>query len=446
MIIDKAADFFQIRERGSNFRTEILAGMTTFVTMAYILIIQPKNMGAAGMDAVGILLMTALLSGVITIIMGFVSNMPFALAPGLGSSAILANAIVIAGVATWETGLGMVFISGTVFLALSIFGIREAIALMIPKNLKIGISAGIGIFIIRIALVSSKLVEPNFRGFGDLNNPAVRLAAIGMVICLCLNFLRVSVGGKIYQLRGGLFIGIILTTIIGVFTGVVKVPESYITSGAISAIGNVAFKLDILSAFRIEYIAFMLAFFISDFFSTLGTSLGLANNAGMMDEDGNFPGIGKVFLVDAIGTVTGAMLGLSTVTTYVESAAGVEVGGRTGLASIVTGLLFISAIFFAPLFLMIPSAATAPALVIIGTSMMSGLRNVNFHPVQWTPVAVLIVATLFGGTGKGIALGLAAFCLVGFAYCLLTNERDSDNMPSVFTIIMAVLTFLQFIL
>lgn len=444
--MDKLAAFFQIKERGSSFRTEILAGMTTFVTMAYILIIQPKNMGAAGMDAVGILLMTALLSGAVTIIMGIVSNMPFALAPGLGSSAILANAIVIAGVASWETGLGMVFISGTVFLVLSIFGIRETVARTIPKNLKIGISAGIGIFIIRIALVSSKLVQPNFKGFGELADPSVRLAAIGLVLCLVLNFFRFSVGGKIYRFRGGLFAGIVITTIAGIFTGVVKIPPSLFTSGAFSAMGNVAFKLDIPSAFRIEYIAFMLAFFISDFFSTLGTSLGLANNAGMMDENGDFPGIGKVFLVDAVGTVSGALLGLSTVTTYVESASGVEVGGRTGFASIVTGLLFISAIFFAPLFLMIPNAATAPALVIIGISMMSGLRGVDFTPVSWTPVAVLIIGTLFGGTGKGIALGLAAFCIVGFAHCLFTRGQDRENMPSIFTIVMAILTFLQFII
>lgn len=445
-MLNRIAAFFQIKERGSSFRTEILAGMTTFVTMAYILIIQPKNMGAAGMDAVGVLLMTALISGGVTIIMGFTSNMPFALAPGLGSSAILANAIVIAGVASWQTGLGMVFISGVIFLVLSVFGIREAVARMIPKNLKIGISAGIGIFIIRIALVNAKLVQPNFKGFGDLSDPAVLLAAIGLVICICLNFLRVSFGGKTYSLRGGLFIGIVITTILGIFMGVVKLPPSLITSGAMSALGNVAFKLDILSAFKIEYIAFMLAFFISDFFSTLGTSLGLANNAGMLDEDGNFPKIGEVFVVDAVGTVAGALMGLSTVTTYVESAAGVEVGGRTGFASVITGLLFISAIFFAPLFLMIPNAATSPALVIIGISMMSGLRGVNFTPVLWTPVAVLMVATLFGGTGKGIALGLAAFCLVGFAHCLLTDERNSENMPTGFTIVMAVLTSLQFIL
>ena len=224
--MNKIAAFFQIRERGSNIRTEILAGMTTFVTMAYILIIQPKNMSGAGMDAVGILLMTALLSGVITIVMGLVSNMPFALAPGLGSSAILANAIVIAGVASWQTGLGMVFISGTIFLVLSVFGIREAVTRMIPKNLKIGFSAGIGIFIIRIALVSSKLVQPNFKGFGDMGDPSVRLAAIGLVVCLILNFLRISRGGKTYQLRGGLFIGIVATTIIGILMGVVKIPQA----------------------------------------------------------------------------------------------------------------------------------------------------------------------------------------------------------------------------
>ena len=230
----------------------------------------------------------------------------------------------------------------------------------------------------------------------------------------------------------------------GLFMGVVKIPESIVTKGALASLGNVAFKADVLGALRPEYIAFMLAFFISDFFSTLGTSLGLANKAGLMDKDGNFPMIGRVFLVDSVGTLTGAVMGLTVVTTYVESASGVEVGGRTGLASIVTGLLFILAVFFAPLFLMIPTAATSPALVLIGISMMNGLKSVDFDPIKWTPVAILMIGSLFGGTPKGIAFGLVTYCVVNIAYYAFTDERSKETLPSLFTVILAILTCLQF--
>ena len=442
--VSNVLDYFQIQKRGSNARTEVIAGATTFATMAYILIIQPKYMGDAGMDAVGVLLATALVSGVITIVMGLASNMPFALAPGMGSNAVLANSIVLAGIATWQVGLGMVFISGTVFLLLSIFGIRELIVKLIPKDIKIGISAGLGLFIIRTALVNAKLVADNFKGLGDLSQPSVALAGIGLIICVVLNYARFRIRGRTCQVRGAILLGIIITTVIGLFMGVVKIPESIITKGALASLGNVAFKADVLGALRPEYIAFMLAFFISDFFSTLGTSLGLANKAGLMDKDGNFPMIGRVFLVDSVGTLTGAVMGLTVVTTYVESASGVEVGGRTGLASIVTGLLFILAVFFAPLFLMIPTAATSPALVLIGISMMNGLKSVDFDPIKWTPVAILMIGSLFGGTPKGIAFGLVTYCVVNIAYYAFTDERSKETLPSLFTVILAILTCLQF--
>lgn len=398
------------------------------------------------MDAVGVLLATALVSGFITIVMGLVSNMPFALAPAMGSNAILANSIVLAGIATWQVGLGMVFISGTIFLLMSIFGLREMIVKLIPKDIKIGISAGLGIFIIRIALINAKLVADNFKGLGDFSQPEVALAGIGLVICLLLNYARFTINGRTYQIRCAILLGIIMTTIIGLFMGVVKVPDTIITKGALSSLGNVAFKADVLGALRPEYIAFMLAFFISDFFSTLGTALGLANSAGMMDKDGNFPLIGRVFLVDSIGTISGAVMGLSVVTTYVESATGVEVGGRTGLASIVTGVLFLLAVFFAPLFLMIPAAATSPALVLIGISMMSGLKSVDFDPVKWIPVATLMIGSLFGGTPVGIAFGLVTYCMVNIMHYIFTDERSKETLPSLFTIVLAVLTCLQFMI
>ena len=239
-------EYFQIQKRGSTVRTEVIAGATTFATMAYILIIQPKYMGEAGMDAVGVLLATALVSGLVTIVMGLVSNMPFALAPGMGSNAVLANSIVLAGIASWQVGLGMVFISGTVFLLLSIFGVRELIVKLIPKDIKIGISAGLGLFIIRTALVNAKLVAENFKGLGDFSQPSVALAGIGLIICLVLNYARFTIKGRTYKIRGAILLGIIITTVLGLIMGVVKFPESIFTKGALSSLGNVAFKADVL--------------------------------------------------------------------------------------------------------------------------------------------------------------------------------------------------------
>ena len=447
-VMNKFINHFPIEERGSTVRTEIIAGATTFATMAYILIIQPLYMSRdAGMNAAGVLIATALVSGVISIIMGLVSNMPFALAPGMGSNVLFASAIVGAGIVPWQTALGMVFISGSVFLILSIFGVREAIVPLIPKNVKVGIGAGLGLFIIRTAMTNSKLLVP-FSGLGDFSDPSVLLAGIGMIICIVLNYLRFTFKGKTYQLRGGLLLGIIITTIIGIFMGVTKMPGSIFTQGAFSSLGEVAFKVDILGALNPKYFAFMLSFFMSDFFSTLGTSIALASKTGRTDKDGNFPEIGVVFIIDAIGTILGSLFGLSVVTTYVESASGVEVGGRTGLTSVTTGLLFLSSILFAPLFLMIPNAATAPALVLIGVSMMQGLRNVEFEPISWAPVAILMVGSLYGGTAKGIAFGLVSYIIVNLANYLFVpgDKKRKDSLPSVSTIVLAVLCCLQFFL
>lgn len=437
---------FKLADAGTSVRTEIVAGVTTFATMAYILVLNPQFMGMAGMDPVGVLITTALISGLITILMGVATNLPFALAPGIGSCVMIATAIVLPGLASWQTALGMVLISGIVFLLLSLFRIREQIVALIPKNIKIGISAGLGVFIIRTALVNAGLITSNFKGFGDLTQPSVQLAAIGVGITLLLSFFRITINGKTYRLRGALLLSIVLTTVIGIFMGCVALPESIFTSGAVSSIKNVCFKADFFGAFRLEYISLIFAFFISDFFGTLATALGLAGKINMLDEDGNFPAIGKVFLVDAIGTVIGAFTGLAVVTTYVESASGVESGGRTGLSAIVTGVMFLLCIAFAPLFLMIPDAATAPVLIMIGISMMQGLKNVDFSDREWPPVAIMLMAMLFYGISQGIAIGLLSYCVIKLAWALFTNERSKDALPSWPTVVLTVLACCQFVL
>jgi AGZA family xanthine/uracil permease-like MFS transporter len=257
-------------------------------------------------------------------------------------------------------------------------------------------------------------------------------------------FFRIKINGKEYKIRGSLLLAIFVTTIIGIPMGVVTIPKSFLTSGGLSSLGNVAFKFDLLGALRLEYIAFIFAFFVSDFFGTLATALGLGQQMGMLDKNGNFPIIGKIFLVDAIGSVVGTCLGVTVVTSYVESASGIEAGGKTGFTSIITGLFFLLAIFFAPLFLMIPTAATTPVLIIIGFVMMQGLKSINYSIEEWIPVGTLIVATLFYGISQGIGIGLLAFCIVKIVYYLFTDERGKGKLPSPFTVIFTILTCIQF--
>lgn len=437
---------FHLSENGTSTRIELLAGLTTFATMAYILIVQSSFMADAGMNGAGVMLMTALLSGLATLAMGLYAKMPFALAPGMGTNAILAYTLVAQGICTWQQSLGIVFISGTLFVLLSIFKIREKVVEVIPKVLKIGVGASVGAFLIRLSLANAGMINVSSSSFAlNLNfaDPAVRLSWIGLAITLVLYFLRIRINGKTYHLRGSLLVSIILITIIGICMGIVKMPASIVTQNALSHLGDVAFKLDILGALRPALFTFMLMFFMSDFFSTLGTSLGVAGKAGMLDENGNLPAIGRIFLVDSCATVIGALGGLTTITTYVESASGVEAGGRTGLTAVVTSICFFLAMLFAPLFLMVPTAATAPALIIIGISMMQTLKDVDFRNVEWFPVGIMIIVSIFGGLANGIALGLVTYCLTHWARYLFTDSRE--KCPGWFTIVITILCCLQFV-
>ncbi len=437
---------FDLKANGTNVRTEILAGVTTFATMAYILIVQSSFMRDAGMNGTGVMLATALISGLATLAMGLYAKSPFALAPGMGTNAILAYTLVAQGICTWQQGLGIVFISGCVFVLLSIFKIREKVVEVIPKVLKIGVGASVGAFLIRLSLANAGMINVSGSSFAlnlDFGDPAILLAWIGLVLTLVLYFLRVRVNGKTYHIRGSLLISIILTTIIGIFMGQVKLPASIITANAFSNLGDVAFKLDILGALKPGLFTFMLIFFMSDFFSTLGTALGVAGKAGMLDKDGNLPTIGRIFLVDSCATVVGALGGLTTVTTYVESASGVEAGGRTGLTAIVTAACFFLSMLFAPLFLMVPTAATAPALIVIGISMMQTLKDVDFKNVEWFPVGLMVIVSIFGGIANGIALGLVTYCITHYARYIFTDSRK--KAPNLFTLIITILCCLQFI-
>lgn len=437
---------FHITESGSNIGTELLAGVVTFCTMAYILIVQASMMVAAGMNGAGVMLATALISGLATLAMGLYAKSPFALAPGMGTNAILAYTLVAQGICTWQQGLGIVFISGCFFVLLSLFKVREKVVETIPKVLKVGVGASVGAFLIRLSLANAGMINVSGSSFAlnlNLADPAVLLSWIGLAITLLLYFMRIRIKGKTYHLRGALLVSIFLITIIGIFMGQVQLPASIITTNAVSSLSDVMFKLDIRGALNPALFTFMLMFFMSDFFSTLGTALGVAGKAGMLDENGDLPTIGKIFLVDSTATVVGALSGLTTVTTYVESASGVEAGGRTGLTAVTTAICFFLSMLFAPLFLMVPTAATAPALIIIGISMMQTLKDVDFKSVEWFPVGLMIIVSIFGGIANGIALGLVTYCLSHWARYLFTDSRA--KCPNLLTIIITVLCCLQFI-
>lgn len=435
-------NYFQLEQRGTNVKTELIAGVTTFATMAYILVVQSSMMGEVGMNAKGVMIASALMAGIFTLVSAFYSKTPFALAPAMGSNAIMAYSFVGTGQATWQVGVAIFIVTGTVLVLLTVFKVREDMIRVMPKNLKVGIGAAVGIFITRLAVVNGGLLTKDFAARGSLSDPKVLLTIIGLIITLAANFIRIDVKGKRYRLPGAMLISILLTTVIGIFMGVVKLPASLI-SFDFSALGDVAFKADLAGVFTLANIPIVLFFLFQDFFSTMGTSLGLAGKAGMLDENGNFPGIRRVFLTDAVGTAVGGAFGITNVQTYVESAAGIDVGGRTGLTAFATGCLFILSMFFAPLFLMIPSSATAPVLILIGVSMLEVLKNVDFTPLEWTPLALMLLTAAFSGDFVlGVALGVVVHVLITVVQFVFTKDRS--KIPSVGTFIMAAVMSIKF--
>lgn len=393
---------FKFQERNTNARIEITAGITTFMTMAYILVLQPMFMGAAGMDVGAVTVVTAILSAIFSIFMGIYTNLPFALAPAMGSNAFFAYTLVAGGIVNWETGLGMVFISGVVFILLTVLGLREVIVNLIPKNIKYAIGVAVGFYIVLLGFKNGGLMslEGGSIAMGDVKSPGVLLTIIGLVIVVFLQARKV---------KGGVLVAIILTTIIGIPMGITNVPESLVTMPP--SIEPIAFKLDIMAALKWSFFPLMFTFFVGDFFSTLGTLLGVSAKANLLDEEGNLPSINKPFLVDAIATVVGALFGSTVVTTYIESAAGVEEGGRTGFTAVVAGICFALTMFITPIAGMIPSEATAPALILIGLLMITGVKNIEFNDfTEAFPAFATIVFTAFTSSiSNGISIGIISY-------------------------------------
>ena len=421
---------FKLKDNGTNVRTEIVAGITTFMTMAYILFLNPNILGVTGMNKDAVFFATAISAGFVTIAMGLVANFPIALAPGMGLNALFAT-VALAGVGMpWQTALGAVFISGLIFILLTVTKVRQILVVAVPDSLKKAITVGIGLFITiigfklsEIMVVSASVIPPTLDalsknagpvtmkffewniGMGSFSNPAMVLCLIGLGITAVLMALKV---------KGSLLIGIVGATIIGIPMGVTVIPENFAVF-SLPDFSNLAVgALDIKGAFNMGIWTVVFTFTFVELFDTFGTLVGTANKAGLIDKDGNSPKIGKAMLVDAFGVSFGALMGTSTVTAYVESAAGIGEGGRTGLTAITTGLLFLVALVLAPLALIIPSAATAPALIIVGVLMVSSIAEIDFTDFTEAFPAFLtfILMPLTYSIANGIAGGIIAYTLL----------------------------------
>ena len=400
---------FRLSENGTNVRRELIAGLTTFLTMAYILATIPRMLEPLGVGQASVLTMMILLVAATSIGMGLYTNRPFALAPGLGSVGIVASFVTNDGVDP-AVAAGVIFWSGVLFVLISFLGLREAVVRAIPKSLKHAVSAGVGLF---IALLGAKNVglivgneKKNCLSFGELTSPAVIVMVIGFIIIMIL---------KMRKVKGDLFIGIILTTLIGIPFGVTHLPSAIVAMPA--GIGGMFLKVDVLASLKIAYIPILISLFVPDFFSTVGTVLGVGGEAGYLDENGDLPGIDRCFKVDALATCAGGLCGIPNMTTYMESSAGVAAGGRTGLTVIFTSICFLLAMFFSPLALMIPSAATSAALLYIGVHMLSNMRHIDYSDLaEYFPAFLCIVFTIFANNiANGICVAIPAYVILHIA-------------------------------
>lgn len=412
--------FFQLKERGTDVRTEIVAGLTTFLAMAYILAVNPSILGNV-MDANGVFVATALASALATFLMAFVANYPIALSAGLGLNAYFAFTVCLGELKDvpdpWTIALTAVFVEGLIFILMSFFKFREKIVNGIPQNLKLGITAGIGLFITIIALKGAGIViadESTLLGLGSFASPDVVLCLVGFIVIAVLTH---------YEITGAILIGILITWALGMIAqltgwweGASMFP-SFAEGLHLDAIKNTAFHLNFTWAGQhlVEFLAIVLSFLYVDLFDTVGTVVGVADKAGLLDEDGNLPRAGAVLMSDAIGTTAGALLGTSTVTSFVESSAGVAAGGKTGLTSATTGTMFLVALFLGPIFLAIPTFATSAALLYVGMLMMSSVTKMKFDGDMADSIGGFMAVAMMPLTysiANGIMFGIMSWVIV----------------------------------
>lgn len=424
------AKYFELEQNGTTVRRETLAGITTFLTMAYIVFVNPAILADAGMDRDAAFVATCLAAAFGSLLMGILANYPIALAPGMGLNAFFTYTVVAQMGHSWQTALGVVFLSGIIFLLLSVFPVREWIVNSIPRALKMAISAGIGMFLAIIALKNAGIVVDSpatLVQLGDLGQPAALFAALGFFAMVAMDRLKVP---------GAILIAILGVTVIASlfgmnqFSGVVSTPPSLAPS---------FLQMDLATAFELSLISVVLAFLFVDLFDTAGTLIGVAHRAGLLDENGRLPRLRGALLADSLATVAGAALGTSTTTSYIESTAGIRAGGRTGLTAIVVAILFLACLLFAPLAGSIPAYATAPALLFVACMMARGLAEINWEDVtDYVPAVVTALAMpLTFSIATGIGIGFITYAAVK-----VLSGRFQEASPAI--LILAVAFVLKF--
>lgn len=455
MNLDK---LFHLKENHTDIKTEVLAGVTTFMTMAYILAVNPNILAEAGMDRGAVFTATALASFVATCLMALLSNYPFVLAPGMGLNAYFAYTVVLGMGFTWQMALGAVFVEGLIFILLSLTNVREAIFNAIPINLKHAVSVGIGLFIAFIGLQNAKIVVDSatlvtvFSFKGSVQNGMFQ--SEGITVLLALIGILITAILVVKGVKGNILWGILITWGLGIicqFLGFyVPNPEAgffsllpdFSAGISIPSLAPTFFHMDFSKVFTLDFVVIMFAFLFVDMFDTLGTLIGVASKADMLDKEGRLPKIKGALMADAVGTSVGAVMGTSTVTTFVESASGVAEGGRTGLTSVVAAILFGLSLFLSPIFLAIPSFATAPALVIVGFLMLTSITKIDFNDyTESIPAFITIIAMPFMySISEGIAMGIISYTVIN-----LVAGKAKTKKISVLMYVLAVLFVCKYI-
>ncbi len=453
---------FKLSENGTDVRTEVVAGITTFMTMAYILAVNPSIMVVTGMDQGAVFTATALASLIGTLLMAFLANYPFALAPGMGLNAYFAYTVVLGMGYAWEVALTAVFVEGIIFIILSLTNVREAIFNAIPRNLKAAVSVGIGLFIAFIGLQNAKIVIGgstliqlfSVENYNQVNNVNASFSDAGITVLLAIIGVIVTGILVIKDIKGNILWGILITWILGIICqmaglyvpnpelGFYNLLPDFSSGLSVPSIAPIFAKLNFSGVFSLNFIVVIFAFLFVDMFDTIGTLIGVSSKADMLDQDGKLPRIKGALMADAVATTAGAVLGATTTTTFVESASGVSEGGRTGLTSVTTAILFGLALFLSPIFLAIPSFATAPALIVVGFYMLTNIVNIDFSDAaEALPCYVCILAMpFFYSISEGISMGVISYVVLN-----LVTGKFKEKKISILMYVLAVLFILKYI-
>ena len=456
MNLDK---IFHLKENHTDVKTEVMAGITTFMTMAYILAVNPNILSASGMDRGSVFTATALSAFIATCLMALLSNYPFVLAPGMGLNAYFTYTVVLGMGYTWQQALAAVFAEGIIFILLSLTNVREAIFNSIPMNLKHAVSVGIGLFIAFIGLQNAKIVVGNDSTLVSIFSFKSSVAegtfsSQGITVLLALIGILVTAVLLAKDVKGSILWGILITWILGIICqlthlyvpnadiGYYSLLPDFSNGISVPSMAPTFMKMDFSIVFSLDFVVIMFAFLFVDMFDTLGTLIGVASKADMLDKDGKLPKIKGALLSDAVGTTVGAVCGTSTVTTFVESASGVAEGGRTGLTSIVAGILFALSLLLSPIFLAIPSFATAPALIVVGYLMLASVTKIDFSDMtEAIPCFIAIIAMPFMySISEGISMGVISYVVIN-----LITGKAKEKKISVLMYVLAILFVLKYI-